>query len=413
MSVSRVNNFDLVRLLAASQVVISHICVVCAGTGLAVAHAWRPAVSWLSVFPGVPIFFTVSGFLIYWSFERNSDHGAPAQWVGNFFKNRFLRIYPGLWVCFVATLALLAAFGQLSSAVLGSADFWAWAARQLTFFQFGTPDCLRHWGDGQVNRSLWTISIELQFYALVPLIYFLFKRLGKWWAIAWAALFLGSIGVYELQCRLPRGNILQEIHEVGIVSYMTDAPSLLRRTANVIHETKDLGIASCLYNFLYGIAFYKCWDRLRAIVEGRCLYWLAAYVAFTRLCGSHYQVWPYSPEPVRMFGYLLLSGLTISAAFSFRTLSDRLLRGFDISYGVYIYHGLVLNCFIALGWMGRWDVAILILPASFALGAASWVLVERPMLRKKSRGQGADPLHGCPSTEHKPVSRPGLPALTS
>ena len=392
MSIPRVNNFDLVRLLAASQVVIAHVCVVCKLAGLPVAEAWRPAVSWLSVFPGVPIFFTVSGFSIYWSFERNADR------VGSFFKNRFLRIYPGLWVCFAATLALLAVFGQLPSAVLGRADFWGWVARQLTFFQFGTPDYFRHWGDGQVNRSLWTISIELQFYALVPLIYCCFHRLGKWWMIGWAALFLGSIGVYDLQCWLPGDNALHEINEVGIVSYFTDVSSLARRIANILNLVKDLGIASCLYNFLYGIAFYKCWDwtiisargkkpalAMNTLVEGRCLYWLAAYVAFVRLCGDRYQVWPYSPEPVRMFGYLLLSGLTISTAFSFRTLSDRVLRGFDISYGVYIYHGLVLNCFIALGWMQRWDLALMVVPASFALGAASWMLVERPMLRKKSK----------------------------
>jgi peptidoglycan/LPS O-acetylase OafA/YrhL len=379
MPISRVNNFDLVRLLAASQVVIAHICSV---TGAPIVDALRPTVSWLAVFPGVPIFFTVSGFLIYWSFERNSDH------VGSFFKNRFLRIYPGLWVCFVATLALLTVFGQLTPTVLGRADFWGWVARQVTFFQFGTPDCFRHWGDGQVNRALWTISLELQFYALVPLIYYLFNRLGKWWAIGWAALFFSSIGVYALQCRLPADNILRVV--------------------------KDVGISSYLYNFLYGIAFYKSWNRIRAFVEGRCLYWLVAYVAFVHFCGDQYQVWPYSPEPVRMLGYLLLSGLTISAAFSFPSLSDQMLRGFDISYGVYIYHGLVLNCFLALGWMRRWDLAILVLPVSFAVGAISWVLVERPMLRKKRKEHGTgrtDPEPGHFQSKSAPCSE--VAALTS
>jgi peptidoglycan/LPS O-acetylase OafA/YrhL len=119
--------------------------------------------------------------------------------------------------------------------------------------------------------------------------------------------------------------------------------------------------------------------------EGRFFYWLAAYLAFVYLMGTRYETWPYSPEPVRSLGYLLLAGATISLAFSFRTLSERLIRGFDISYGVYIYHGLVLNCFIVFGWMNRWELAILILPVTWALGAASWVLVERPMLRRKHK----------------------------
>ena len=291
--------------------------------------------------------------LIYWSFERNADR------VADFYANRFLRIYPGLWVCFAVTIGLLIAFRQISFATLGRTDFWTWVARQLTFFQFGTPECFKHWGDGQVNRSLWTISIELQFYALIPLIYYVFKKLGNLWIVGWAAVFFGSIGVYALQCRLPTGNIL--------------------------HDVKDVGLASCLYSFLYGVAVYKLWDRLRAAFEGRFFYWLAAYGAFVFLMGTRYAIWPYSPEPVRMLGYFILSGLTISLAFSFRTLSERLIRGFDISYGVYIYHGLVLNCFIVFGWMHRWESAVLVLPVTWALGAASWVFVERPMLQRKRK----------------------------
>ena len=72
----------------------------------------------------------------------------------------------------------------------------------------------------------------------------------------------------------------------------------------------------------------------------------------------------------------MLSGLTISLAFTYRTLVNRLLRGFDISYGVYIYHGLVLNCFHRSGHgCGRWDLAVMILPAS--LGTRGCVVGAR------------------------------------
>jgi peptidoglycan/LPS O-acetylase OafA/YrhL len=352
-AIPRVNNFDLIRLLAASQVVFAHVCTEVRPSA---AEKMRPVLStiwWQGDFPGVPIFFTVSGFLIYWSFERNATQ------IGEFYKNRFLRIYPGLWVCFAVTIALLIGFQQITLATLGRSDFWGWVARQLTFFQFGTPECFKHWGDGQVNRSLWTISIELQFYATIPVIYYVFKRLGKLWFVGWAALFFGSIGVYLWQDHLPKGNI--------------------------VHDIKELGLPSCFYNFLYGIAIYKCWDRVHLVFEGRFFLWLAAYLLFIYLMGASYAVWPYSPEPVRRIGYLILSCVTISFAFSFRTLSERLLRGFDISYGVYIYHGLVLNCFIVFGWMNRWESAVMVLPVAWALGAASWVFVERPMLRKKRK----------------------------
>jgi peptidoglycan/LPS O-acetylase OafA/YrhL len=50
--------------------------------------------------PGVPIFFTVSGFLITWSFDRSP---APTQYV----RNRLLRVYPGLGVALMVTFVVL------------------------------------------------------------------------------------------------------------------------------------------------------------------------------------------------------------------------------------------------------------------------------------------------------------------
>ena len=63
----KTNNFDLIRLAAALQVALMHAL---AGLGVATA-AWplRAIADW---FPGVPIFFFISGFLISKSFEKNS-----------------------------------------------------------------------------------------------------------------------------------------------------------------------------------------------------------------------------------------------------------------------------------------------------------------------------------------------------
>ena len=64
----RDNNFDLVRLFAAFQVALNHsIKHLKVGDGVFVAVN-----DLLKLFPGVPIFFFVSGFLISRSFERNS-----------------------------------------------------------------------------------------------------------------------------------------------------------------------------------------------------------------------------------------------------------------------------------------------------------------------------------------------------
>ena len=75
------NNFDLLRILAASQVMVAHSFH---HLGLDTESAWF---QWLDRFPGVPVFFIISGFLVSASLERSKS---PAD----YFTNRFLRIFP-------------------------------------------------------------------------------------------------------------------------------------------------------------------------------------------------------------------------------------------------------------------------------------------------------------------------------
>ena len=79
-SFSRRNNFDLIRLFASLQVVCVHL----------IEHFNVGSLNWLiqilAIFPGVPIFFFVSGFLISASWERN-----PV--FQRFVKNRILRTF--------------------------------------------------------------------------------------------------------------------------------------------------------------------------------------------------------------------------------------------------------------------------------------------------------------------------------
>ena len=94
---SRENNFDLLRLIAATQVVILHTI------GHLEINNLNKFTNILSYFPGVLMFFTISGFLIFSSFDRNKD-------LKKYFINRFLRLFPALWFCFIITLGLLLFF---------------------------------------------------------------------------------------------------------------------------------------------------------------------------------------------------------------------------------------------------------------------------------------------------------------
>jgi peptidoglycan/LPS O-acetylase OafA/YrhL len=144
------NNFDLIRLFAALQVVLmhgySHLDIVDIGLSKV-----------LSYFPGVPIFFFISGYLISSSYANK----------GNIFQytiNRAVRIYPALIVCTLLSVLAVYLTGYFSSYKGGVSEFFLWILGQISFVQFYNPDFMREFGTGVLNGSLWTISVELQLY---------------------------------------------------------------------------------------------------------------------------------------------------------------------------------------------------------------------------------------------------------
>ena len=94
----RNNNFDLIRLLAATQVALWHSIEI---MQVDISAFGRHLASLLHLFPGVPIFFFISGFLISRSYESNPN-------VAEYASNRILRLYPAL-ICAV-TLSFLLIF---------------------------------------------------------------------------------------------------------------------------------------------------------------------------------------------------------------------------------------------------------------------------------------------------------------
>lgn len=361
ISPHRQNNFDLIRLLAAAQVVVAH----------AVGHTdlvnqlsgWsRQAFDALMMIPGVPIFFVISGFLIAKSYERNPGELTGYSW------RRALRIFPALWVCLIITLVVLGMFGFLGPEFLFSQSFAAWLAGQVSIFQFYNPEQFRGFGIGVANGALWTITVELQFYGFVPVLYFLTagSRAGtKAAGTLLAAMFAISFASYCLMD-----------HQVNGPGGFTGAPLAFK----LLHVT----LIPHLWMFLLGILIHRHFERLRGWIEGKFVYYLLGYVGFMALLTAvvdHRSVPFYLAYlPAR----LLLAFVTISAAFSFRSVSQRLLKGTDISYGIYIYHSIVINVLVQLGLMTSMLAVGWVFVISIFLSLLSWHLVEKPALACKA-----------------------------
>ncbi len=362
ISPPRQNNFDLIRLLAAVQVVGAHAV---GHTGLAKElPAWGKQVfEALMLLPGVPVFFVISGFLITKSYEKN-----PAD-LGGYFWRRCLRIFPALWVCLLVTLAVLGSFGFLKPDFIFSKTFVAWLTGQVTFFQFWNPEHFRSFGIGVANGALWTITVELQFYAFIPVLHFLDREKTAAKALI-AGLFLVSFASY---CVMD--------DKVNGPGGFTGAPMYFK----LLHVT----LLPHLWLFLLGILIHWNFESLKSRVEGKFLHYLLGFVAFTWLLGTCVEHRSLAFYLAYLPSRTLLALATIAAAFSCRSLSHQLLRGTDISYGIYIYHSIVINVFVHIGLMTSLRSVGLVYVGALVLALLSWHLVEKPALACKSVSPGA------------------------
>lgn len=103
--------------------------------------------------------------------------------------------------------------------------------------------------------------------------------------------------------------------------------------------------------FLLGLLAQRHRAALAPWFEGRAAAWLLAYLLLSLALKITAGVEPGGNNP-NPFNMLALAGLTLSAAQTVPMLSNRLLRGNDVSYGVYIYHMVIVNILWELGFGG-------------------------------------------------------------
>lgn len=336
----RENNFDLIRLLAAFQVMLVH----------GYEHFGLTGAQWfidaLGLFPGVPVFFITSGFLITGAYQRNPQ-------LRGYFRNRGLRIYPALWVCFAVSLLLL---WWVFKPAFELRSLLVWSAAQLSIGQFYNAEFFRPFGVGVLNGSLWTIPVELQFYLLLPFLLMLLDRLRWHWAII-AGLLL----------------VLAVINRL-LFHVMSSDPGIAGKLFSVT-------IFPYLFAFLCGVLCQRYAPTVIGALRGRALACLAVFLLVSGLChllgvrnhGNHI-------HPILI---VMMACVVIAFAYTAVDKFGHLLHGMDISYGVYIYHMIVINVLLHLGQFSAWSNFALTIVVTTLLGLASWVLVERPALARK------------------------------
>ena len=146
------NTFDFLRFLAATVVVVAHASALLGDSILS-----GPA----SIVDGVAMFFIISGFVVYRSAERALEKSG--EWK-EFFRNRFLRVAPALYVYTVLVAILLIVTGAVSLSAMFSKGVAIWMIGSFLFVPTYDPSAFTSFRTGQLNSALYTIPAEVSFY---------------------------------------------------------------------------------------------------------------------------------------------------------------------------------------------------------------------------------------------------------
>jgi peptidoglycan/LPS O-acetylase OafA/YrhL len=332
------NNFNIIRLYAAIQVGIWHIFY----------YLNVPLPKFISLIiyytPGVPIFFFVSGYLIFQSYSKNNKNTLKI-----FFINRFLRIYPALFFCFVITVLSIYLSGYLATQKFTLKEFVTWIFTSLTFLQFYNPDFLRAYGVGVVNGSLWTIPIEIQFYILTPLLFIVFKK-------------------YK--------NVKISIFIIFVIANFLN--SFFNHWDGIFSKLIGVSFIPWFYMFMIG-AFISANKKIQLkIMKIRLKVYVFIYI-LTYFLASKYNLG--IGNGINFISYIILSLLVFKIAHTKPGLSNKLLKA-DISYGLYLYHMPIINFCIYTKIQNSYSVIIAII-GTVCISIISWYLIERPLLKLK------------------------------
>ena len=163
--VNRFQELDALRGIAALIVVLFHLSM------------WREAAPYLSFgVAGVDLFFIISGFVIMKSLS-------DIKTGGEFIIKRFTRLFPTYWVCVTLTsigILLLMYFLPAYQNDIGWGKYFA----NMTMLQ-------RYFYYDNIDGPYWTMALELVFYTLMLLLFYL--RLLKYAVWILLALSIGMV----------------------------------------------------------------------------------------------------------------------------------------------------------------------------------------------------------------------------
>lgn len=337
----RKNNFNFLRLLFASLVLLSHSFEILDGNK---SRELLTNIFGTITFGGFAVdgFFLLSGYLIVksWDLEPNAR---------SFLLKRILRIYPGFIVAALISAFVVGPLGAELVSYFSQLDLTKFAIVTLMLGPPRVPPVFAGQHYPSVNGSMWTISFEFICYIAVLLLGVI--GLVKWrkgWLLITAIFF-----------------VIMICHQMGFEF------TLFGRIFNFKNQFWRLGLF-----FFSGGTYYLFRDK---IIFSSWMVWVLGGI----LLLSMFQSALTEIALAAIGGYLLFyfAFLPVSLLRSFQTLPD-------VSYGLYLYGWPIQMLLI---WyfpnLPAFSVFLFSLLAGILAGFLSWNLVEKPFLKFKPKGQ--------------------------
>lgn len=348
--------FDFLRVMLAASIVFAHSYQITSGA--IETTIGQPL--WMPVYLQVPMFFTLSGFLIAGSAARLS--------LGNFLLNCAFRIYPALIAEIVLSIFII---GLLFTKVglfdfFSSTKFFLYLTNLLGLPHYTLPGVFEHNPLRYiVNGSLWTVPYELACYLIMSLLIVSGIIRSKKRLLFFVAavidfaigpqIFYNILGISALQ------------NHDGATAYLV---SIFMNPSNtMLFAYFSCGVAA--YQFRGQIPYS---GRIATVCVG-------ALFALT-LIGDHHnkEAWfRLLALPIGVYLTLFI-GLTPLRLPGF-------LRSGDYSYGIYLYGFPVQQAVQSVTGAGSsmWLNFAIAAPIVFLWSRFSWRFVERPALAMRKR----------------------------
>lgn len=330
------NCFDYLRVYSAIMIIIGH-CI--SHLKLSVHPAFELLQeSWIGLF----CLFCLAGYLVPASLERSRSR------LG-YIKKRFLRLYPELYAALAVSLVCILVVGGVGAGIkykLQEIIFWLIA--QMTIFQFYTPASLEQYGVDNPNGALWTISMEIQIHFLIMFCWnWLRKQEDKVWFIMIIFGIIMNAGFGMIRPFLPL--IVSKLINVTFIPYC--------------------------YTFLIGM---YCYVRRKELIPKLAnLFWVILLTYFVWFLVNKYCIRLSLGHYTNIITGIYICILTMSGGYYFG--KHRLKC--EISYGLYIYHMIVINVFVMCKWTGEIYHMLLVLAITVIVSFYSNLLIQRPLLK--------------------------------